>query len=490
MNVDFLTWTGTKKQGMWGPMPTTMEQCGSREPHGRANRWQMLLTFVLALMIGPAAWAATPDPMLSNVISVEVGTHKLVRQPQGVKRIAVGDPNIADVNVVNGREVLITGKKLGITSLMVWPRSGSNPAEYRVKVGSVKDPTKQARPDPDLAAATIERGASVEGRLPNLLAHRRATLAAQVQKDQVADSSAVDGDFQVMTQIRIAEVNRTTLQQYGAQYFKNVRNTTAGIAPPGMLTGITSENASANNGFTLNSASGFLPVRDAFNLVFGDATRGFLGVLSVLEGKGLARTLAEPSLTAISGQTATFLAGGEFPVPVNQSGSGGGNAAITIEYKEFGVRLALTPTVLSKDRIALRVAPEVSDLDFTAGIQIGGVAVPALTVRRTETSVELGDGESFVISGLVTNNLIANVDKVPWLGDIPIIGAFFKSVSNQRTEKELIMVVTPRLVRPLTREAKLPALPGAKYDNYRPGFSGLMLEETGKFDTNEYGFSR
>lgn len=431
--------------------------------------------------VATAQAAATTDA----VIAVEVGTHKLLRQAQGVKRVAVGDPAIADVNVVNGRELLITGKKLGITSLLVWPRSGAAPAEYRVRVGAVKDPSRVAKPDPELSGATIERGASVEGRLPNLLAHRRASIAAQ-PAGKVSDGSAVEGDFQVMTQIKIAEVNRTTLQQYGAQYFKNIPNTTAGISPPGMLTGVTS----GDNGFTLNSGSGFLPVRDAFNLVFGDATRGFLGVLSVLEGKGLARILAEPSLTSISGQTASFLAGGEFPVPVNQSGSGGGNAAITVEYKEFGVRLALTPTVLSKDRIALRVAPEVSDLDFTAGIQIGGVAVPALTVRRTETSVEVGDGESFVISGLVSNNLVANVDKVPWLGDIPILGAFFKSVSNQRTEKELIMIVTPRLVRPLAREAQLPPVPGAKYDDYRPGFGSLMFEETGDFDQQDFGFSR
>lgn len=434
----------------------------------------------LACMSTAGAAVVTP-----SVILVEVGTHKLVRQTDAIKRIAVGDPAIADVNVINGREVLITGKKHGITSLLVWPRSGKAPSEFRVRVGDVKDPSRQAKPDPELSGATIERGSSVEGRLPNLLAHRRASVAAQ-PPGKVADGSAVEGDFQVMTQIKIAEVNRTTLQQYGAQYFKNVANTTAGISPPGMLTGIDS----GGSGFTLNSASGFLPVRDAFNLVFGDATRGFLGVLSVLEGKGLARVLAEPSLTAISGQTATFLAGGEFPVPVNQSGSGGGSGAITVEYKEFGVRLALTPTVLSKDRIALRVAPEVSDLDFTAGIQIGGVAVPALTVRRTETSIEVGDGESFVISGLVSNNLVANVDKVPWLGDIPIIGAFFKSVSNQRTEKELVMIVTPRLVRPLAREAQLPSLPGAKYDAYRPGFGGLMLEETGDFNQQDYGFSR
>ena len=476
------------KQGNRGSMPNM--RSGSRK-RGVFATW---LHALLPLMLVTGGWAGVSQaaapvatPVANEVIAVEVGTHKLVRQAQGVKRIAVGDPAIADINVINGREVLITGKKLGITSLLVWPTTGKPPAEYRVRVGAVKDPARQAKPDPELAGATIERGSSVEGRLPNLLAHRRASLAAQAASDKVSDASAVAGDFQVMTQIRIAEVNRTTLQQYGAQYFKNVPNTTAGISPPGMLSGITTGD---NGGFALNSASGFLPVRDAFNLVFGDASRGFLGVLSVLEGKGLARTLAEPSLTAMSGQTATFLAGGEFPVPVNQTGSSGGGGAITIEYKEFGVRLALTPTVLSKDRIALRVAPEVSDLDFTAGIQIGGVAVPALTVRRTETSVELGDGESFVISGLVSNNTLANVNKVPWLGDIPILGSFFKSVSNQRTEKELIMIVTPRLVRPLTREAQLPALPGTKYDNYRPGFSGLMLEETGKFDTQEYGFSR
>lgn len=418
-------------------------------------------------------------------IEVEVGTHKLLRETKSVKRVAVGDPSIADVNVINTRELLVTGKKLGITSLLVWPQSGAAPAQFRIKVGSVTDPSKVKVPYPELSGAVIERGSSLEGKLPNLLAYRRALASAQPAADTVTDQSVVEGDFQVLTSIKIAEVNRTTLQTYGAQYFKNVPNTTAGISPPGVLNGV----ASGGGAFTLNSAAGFLPVSDAFNLVFGDATRGFLGVLSVLENKGLARVLAEPSLTAMSGQTASFLAGGEFPVPVSQSG--GSSGAITVEFKEFGVRLALTPTVLSKQRISLRVAPEVSDLDFTAGIQIGGVAVPALTVRRTETTIELGDGESFVISGLVSNNLVSNVDKVPWLGNIPILGAFFKSVSSERTEKELIMVVTPKLVRPLAREARLPELPGSKYDDYKPGFGKILFEETGEFDADSdlFGFS-
>src|SRR5690606_4039263 len=146
-----------------------------------------------------------------------------------------------------------------------------------------------------------------------------------------------------------------------------------------------------------------------------------LGVISVLEANGFAYTLAEPSLTAMSGQSATFLAGGEFPIPVEQR-----DGAVTVEYKEFGVRLTLTPTVLDRDRIMLKVAPEVSELDFTAAVQAAGVSVPALTVRRTETAIQLGDGESFVISGLISRNNTGNVDKVPLLGDLPILGAFFK----------------------------------------------------------------
>ncbi|MGQ0699079.1 MAG: type II and III secretion system protein family protein [Panacagrimonas sp.] len=446
--------------------------------------WTLIASALAAVLLAFAGTvpAAPPASTTPQMIQVEIGTHKLIREPAGVQRVAVGDPSVADVNVVNQKELLVSGKKLGITSLLVWPRNSPQPQEYRIRVLGVQDPEDVTKTDPELGQASIARGASLEGKLPNLLAYRRAKVAATPLKDGVSDSSVVEGEMQVFTEIKIAEVNRTTLQAYGAQFFKNVANTTAGIAPPGTLTSIQN----TGNAFTLNSQSGFLPVSEAFNLVFGDATRGFLGVLSVLERKGLARVLAEPSLTSMSGQTATFLAGGEFPVPVNQ----GQNGSITVEYKEFGVRLSLTPTVLSSQRIALKVAPEVSDLDFNAGIQIGGVAVPALTVRRTDTSIELGDGESFVISGLVSSNVIANVDKVPFLGDIPILGAFFRSVSNQRSEKELIMVVTPRLVRPLAREAKLPPLPGAKYDDYRPGFGSLLVGETGEFDSSSFGFSR
>lgn len=450
---------------------------------GWLRRIASVKVLVAAALLAPALGAAAAAEPANRVIQVEAGTHKLVRETATIKRVAVGDPAIADVNVINGRELLVSGKKLGITSLMVW--TGAQPVEYRVRVGTVSDPMPASKTDPELGQASVERGYSLQGRLPNLAAHRRAKLAASVGKEPVADSSAIIADMQVMTNIKIAEVNRTQAQRYGFNFLKNSGNTTAGILPPGGLSGIECTPTSC---FNVQSGSGFVPLQNAFNLVFGNASDAFLGVLSVLEGKGLARVLAEPSLTAMSGQTASFLAGGEFPIPVAQGGST--NGSITIEYKEFGIRVNLTPTVLSKGRISLKVAPEVSELDFTAAIELGGVSVPALSVRRTDTTVELGDGESFVISGLVSRSMTANVDKVPWLGDVPVLGAFFKSATTDRTDRELVMVVTPHLVRPLAREAKLPDLPGKAYDNMKTDYGTLVFEERGDFDPADYGFSR
>lgn len=446
----------------------------------------------LALVASTAVAAAVSD---DRVVAIEVGVHKLLRQPQAVSRVAVGDPAVAEVTVINRREVLITGKKNGVTSLLIWPKSGTAdlPAEYRLRVGPVTDPLKAKTSDPDLGKLTIDAQEGLSGNVPSLLAHRRARIDAQQQAQQaggtgaagkVADRSDVDLETQVMTEVKIVEVKRSTLQQYGLNVLKNTGNTVAGLTTPGSLGGVTPGGLGGVGGFAGGSN---LPIANAFNLVIGNPRDGILGILSFLEQKGLARTYAEPTLTAMSGQTASFLAGGEFPVPVSQGGTTGG---ITIQYREFGIRLSLTPTVLSRDRIGLKVAPEVSDLDFSAGITTAGVTVPALTVRRTDTTVELGDGESFVISGLVSSSLINNANKVPWLADIPVLGAFFKNISVNRTEKELVMVVTPRLVRPLARNTPRPPLPGAAAEGYRPNMGQIIFEETGKFDQNQFGFSK
>lgn len=448
-----------------------------------------LLTLATLLFALTAGAATLPD---DRVVTLEAGVHKLLRQPGPVGRVAVGDPAIAEVTVINRREVLITGKKNGVTSLLVWPKAGTSdaPAEYRLRVGPAVDPLKAKNSDPDLGKARIDAQDGLSGNVPSLLAHRRAKLDAQSQAQaaaggaaaapKITDRSEVDLETQVMTEVKIVEVSRSTLHQFGFNVFRSSRSTGAGIFSPGSLAGISvNADEERTEGIRFEYTN---PVQSAFQLAVGDPTKAILGTLSVLSGKGLARVLAEPSLLATSGQTASYLAGGEFPVPIAQ-GTGG----ITVQYKEFGVRLTLSPTVLSRNRISLKAAPEVSELDFSAGIQIGGVAVPALTVRRTDTTVELGDGESFVISGLVSDSMRNSVSKVPGLGDLPVLGAFFRSTNLQKSEKELIMVVTPRLVRPLAREARLPPLPGAKYDKYDPNFAETFLLETGDFDT---GFSK
>lgn len=403
----------------------------------RLTRMWSLPLLLLAGFIASTTHAA-------ETLQVPAGSQRLLTPGKSVSRVAVGNPAIADVNIIRGRDVLVTGKLAGRTSLMVWTSGAKQPAEYAVVVGSGNDP------------ALVTNPASV--------------------------------NVQVQTDIKVAELSRSTLRQFGFNFIRNQSGRTYGLTRPGGLSSVGQE----AGGITLGSASGFVPLSNAFNLVFGDANRGAAGIVSLLEQRGLVRVLAEPTLVAMSGQTASFLAGGEFPVPVQQGGgsTGAAGGAITVEFKEFGVRLNLTPTVLANDRIVLRVAPEVSELNFIAAIVTGGVQVPALTVRRTETTVELGDGESFFISGLVSQNTLANVDKLPGLGSLPIIGAFFRSNQFDREDKELVMLVTPHLVKPLRKGAPLPALPGAAYQGYDPSNSRLIFLEQSDLDPAATGFSR
>jgi len=417
----------------------------------RTRVWKYYRLVAAAILLSSATMASAQSTTgnLREAESVRVGEgqQKLVRAPGVIERVAIGDPEKANVNVIDTREVMLTGIKRGDTSLILWTRGAAQPTRIPIVVGADD--------------------------LPDILrADKRATLGTQVQTD-----------------IRIAEVSRSALRQIGFNFISNAAGESAvGVSPPGASAGV----GGLGNNLSLLSSTGFQPIGDAFNLVFTDSNRDTAGLLSILERRGLMRTLAEPTLVAMSGQTASFLAGGEFPIPVTQGGgSGVGNNAVTIEFKEFGIRLSLTPTVLDENRIVLKVAPEVSELDFDAGVTLQGITVPGVRVRRTDTTVELGNGESFILSGLVDQNLAANVDKVPWLGDLPFIGAFFRTTRYNRQNRELIMVVTPHLVSPLARGTQVP-LPGEEYDRYDPGNADLFFRETGDFDTrpSNTGFSR
>jgi len=252
---------------------------------------------------------------------------------------------------------------------------------------------------------------------------------------------------QVQTDIRILEVSRSELNSFGFEYSNlfDGGNTQMGIASP-----------TVTEGFNL------------FRLGKNSTT-----IINALESGGFAYTLAEPSLTALSGQTASFLSGGEFPVPT-RGGSGGDS--IQVEYKNFGIGLALTPTVIDGNQIILKVAPEVSELDYSSGVETGGVSVPGLRVRRSETTVSLAPGETFIISGLVSRNTTNSSDRVPGLGNLPILGAFFRSGRIEKEDKEMVMVVTPYLVSPKASTLPPGTLPGAGYHDSSMGWLDMMTE--------------
>jgi pilus assembly protein CpaC len=389
----------------------------------------------LRYLAAALAFALCASAGASTEFSVEAGSQSVIVPPGPVRRAAVADPAIADVELVNPTEVLVIGKHPGATDLALWVDGQKQPHHYTVTVG----------------AASLGKPSE---------------NTAQVQIDT-----------------RIVELSRRALRQAGINFSRVGNNSTISVSPPGVLSGIS---GGGGTGFLLDSASGFLPLSQAFNLVYGNAGENLLVTVSVLEQNGLARTLAEPSLVALSGQTASFLAGGELPIPVAQNGNGG--TSITIEFKPFGIRLMVTPTVLAGDRIALKVAPEVSELDFSTGVDTGGVTVPGLLTRRADTAIELASGESFAISGLISQQLNSQVDKIPGLGDLPILGMFFKATRFEREDRELLMIVSPHLVRPLAAQASHRRLPGEEYDHYVPGLYEMQIGEKGDFDPDGPGF--
>jgi len=276
------------------------------------------------------------------------------------------------------------------------------------------------------------------------------------------------GEKVVAVDVQFAAVSSSTLKALGFNFSKLSGDLQGAVIAPSTLNSASF----GGGGLSIDST---VPLQSAFNLFLSAPNRGIGAVLSALSANGLSQLLAQPTLLVRSGEKATFLAGGEIPIPVPQS-SGVGSNTISIEYKEFGVRLTVTPYVLSPDNIVLKVAPEVSELDYSTGVQLQGYSVPGLRRRSAETTVELGSGQSFVIAGLNYTNSSVTSDKVPFLGDIPVLGAFFKRQQNQKERQELIIVATPRLVDPL-RPDQVPPLPTAA--DVDPSFGDMILGTDG-----------
>jgi len=329
------------------------------------------------------------------------------------------------------------------------------------------------------------RSSTLTGAMDNMITHQAArdtALASTPEKTELIDRSVVNvRSSTVQVEVKVVEFNRSVLKQAGLNIFSTRPNSSGfsfGVFSPSSL----SSASFASNGQITGQYNN--PLAQAFDLLFNFGKAGIGLNVGFLEGNGMARVLAEPTLVALSGQSASFLAGGELPIPVPQ-----GLGTTSIEYKPFGIGLTLTPTVLSNDRIVLKVAPEASDLDYTNSLSLNGVAVPAITTRRADTTVELGDGESFVIGGLVSRSTTSNASKVPLLGDLPILGTFFSKNNYQMSEKELVILVTPHLVKPIARGTDLtPYLPGSA--EQRDGAVWRAYFLGGAIDTPVPGFAR
>jgi len=424
----------------------------------------------MAAVLVSSLGVAAPAPALAQVskatkpandIDLSVGTGQQVRLSDAMSDLFVANDAIADVQVRSPSQIYIFGKSAGETTVYATNKAGKviYSANIRVgtNIGSLDEMLKLAMPDAQVRATPMNGMVLLTGTVAAPADVEEASRLVQAfvgDKSQVISRIKTATPLQVMLQVKIAEVSRSVAKDIGVNLL--TRDQTGGfmfgvsrgrpLGTIGDITGTIPDPATGllpvlGTSYTINAPAAGTAINAFGNLLGLD----ILSALDLAENDGKVVTLAEPTLVALSGETASFLAGGEFPI-ASSSGLNG----TTIEFKEYGVSLAFTPIVLEGGRISMRVRPEVSELTQEGAIRINGFSIPALTTRRAETTVELGSGQSFMIGGLMRNTANNAVEKAPWLGDIPILGALFRSTSFRKNETELVIVVTPYLVKPVS----------------------------------------
>jgi pilus assembly protein CpaC len=399
----------------------------------------------------------------ANELSVSVGKTVLVDCARPVARVAVGLGDFAVASALSPTEIMVNGKAPGETSLIIWDTQGGRQffnVSVRAasslsssSVDAIRRELKIELPGQNLKVNAEGNMIFLRGTVKDLTSSERAVRIASTSGKVVnlLNVEVPAAEPQILLKVRFASVDRNRSKQLGLNFWSlGLANTIGGIstgqfspptitdvAPTGPLATLTNETQ--------------IVVMNPGNLPIG-------AEIQALESKGVVEVLAEPNLLAANGKQASFLAGGEYPYPVVQGGSGSTGASVTIMFKEYGVRLNFIPTITPRGTIRLQVAPEVSALDFTNAIEISGFDVPAISTRKVNTEVELGEGQSFVLGGLLDNRDTETFQKIPFFGDIPVLGKFFQSISKNKSNTELIVIVTPEIVAPLQSSAPLPSL--------------------------------
>jgi len=400
--------------------------------------------------------AQSQQPQGSAPLRVMVGKSLLINTTERLKRISITDDAVASARVITPTQILVHGKLPGEVSLLIWDeleRSRSFDLRVDVDVSACADEEHRVFPDEQIAVTPSRSAVVLSGHVSTEdVAKRAGELASAYSKNVVnVLTFGPVGAQEVLLQVKFAEVDRSALTQLGVNFVSTGGGNTIGTTTTGQFGGFSAQQITQNaNGTTQVNET----INNVLNLFLFRPDIHFGAVIEALQTKNLLQILAEPNLIAVNGKKASFLAGGQFPFPIVQPGAG--FTAVTISFKDFGVKLDFTPVIMPNGNIHLTVAPEVSTLDFANALTISGFTVPALSTRRAETEFELQDGQSFVIAGLMDNRVTDINNKIPGLGDIPVLGAFFRSKSAQRSRSELMVLCTVRRISP---NAEPPAPP-------------------------------
>jgi len=419
--------------------------------------------------------AQSSQPQGSAPLRVMVNKSLLINTTERLKRISVTDPSVAYATVITPTQILVHGRAPGEVSLLIWDeleRSRSFDLRVDVDVSAAAQEELRVFPEEQITVTPSRSAIVLSGHVTTEDVSKRAgELAAAYSKNVVnVLTFGPVGAQEVLLEVKFAEVDRTALTQLGSNFFSTGAANTIGTTTTGQFGGFGSQSISQVPGQNTPVQSS-QTISNVLNLFLFRPDIHFGAVIEALQNKNLLQILAEPNLIAVNGKKASFLAGGQFPFPIVQPGAG--FTAVTISFKEFGVKLDFTPVIMPNGNIHLTVAPEVSTLDFANALTISGFTVPALSTRKAETEFELRDGQSFVIAGLIDNRVTDIWNKVPGLGDIPILGNFFKSKSAQKSNSELMVLCTVHRISPNTEappgpKNPQPFLDHGKFDGKKP----------------------
>jgi pilus assembly protein CpaC len=415
------------------------EESGERR---RRRRWTTLLLGAALMVCSPvSAQVFITEP--EGALSLAQGTSAVLVSPVDINRVSMADPAVAEAVVISPTEVLINGLSLGTTTFVVWDLTGIRriySVEVTADASAVQRHLTTLFPTENISVTARGNTLIVSGEVSSAFVARRALELAEATGAVVIDDLQTPAPSQILLQVRFAEVSRSALRSLG--------NNVVDILNPDLIDGDGDYRG-------VTDSDGQIQL----SLIESDAHLRF--VIRAFRETGDFKSLAEPALLALDGQQASFLAGGEFPFPILQGGQA--SNAVTIEWREFGVRLNFTPAVTNIGNIRLDIAPEVSSLDFAGGLTLSGFQIPAILSRRAETRVELREGQHLAIAGLLDRSMQENIRKLPLLGDIPILGALFRSKDERQVVTELLVIVSPRIVQPTDTP---PLLPGGEPETW------------------------